>query len=58
MAPLQATDIAEVRRRAAVISDFLGVAPQTVHGAERLAWVDHGGRLPSAFSLPAGTPCC
>ncbi|WP_067962861.1 hypothetical protein [Nocardiopsis trehalosi] len=53
-AALQATDIAEVRRRAAVISDFVGVAPQTVHGAERLAWVDYGGQAAVWFFAPEG----
>lgn len=41
---LTATPLPEVRRRAAVVDDFVGVQPVTVPGARRLAWNDGGGQ--------------
>ncbi|MEU2549036.1 hypothetical protein ABZ618_26945 [Streptomyces roseolus] len=41
---LTATPLPEVRRRAAVVDDLVGIEPVTVPGAQRLAWNDGGGQ--------------
>ncbi|CAL9498415.1 hypothetical protein [Streptomyces sp. enrichment culture] len=41
---LTATDLLEVRRRAAVVNDVVGVEHVAVPGAQRLAWNDGGGQ--------------
>ncbi|WP_432054769.1 hypothetical protein [Streptomyces sp. bgisy022] len=41
---LAATDLQEVRRRAAVVHDVVGAEPVAVPGARRLAWNDGGGQ--------------
>lgn len=51
---LRATPIRETRRRAAVISEFVGIEPQLTHGAERLAWADFGGQAAVWFFTPDG----
>ncbi|MEU9652630.1 hypothetical protein AB0E00_27460 [Streptomyces sp. NPDC048110] len=41
---LSVTPLSEVRRRAAVLDELVGVEPVTVPGAHRLAWNDGGGQ--------------
>lgn len=41
---LTATPFQEVRRRAAIVDDLVGIKPVTVPGAQRLAWNDGGGQ--------------
>ncbi|NEC28403.1 hypothetical protein G3I20_17960 [Streptomyces sp. SID8111] len=41
---LAATDLREVRRRAAVVHDVVGAEPVAVPGAQRLAWNDRAGQ--------------
>ncbi|MFE6225404.1 hypothetical protein [Streptomyces sp. NPDC057854] len=41
---LAATPLPEVRRRAALVDDLVGITPVSVPGAQRLAWNDGGGQ--------------
>lgn len=50
----QATPLAEVRRRAAIIGEIAEVAPMTVDGAERFAWNDSGGQSAVWYFTPEG----
>ena len=50
----QATPLAEVRRRAAIIGEIAEVAPMTVDGAVRFAWNDSGGQSAVWYFTPEG----
>ncbi|MGW6539736.1 hypothetical protein ACWGBV_26070 [Streptomyces sp. NPDC055051] len=43
-AALAATPLPEVRRRAGLVDELVGIEPVKVPGAERLAWNDGGGQ--------------
>ncbi|WP_367132747.1 hypothetical protein [Saccharothrix sp. HUAS TT1] len=51
---LEATPLAEVRRRAAIVDEITEVAPVAVEGAERFAWNDGGGQSAVWYFTPDG----
>lgn len=51
-AALQATPLAEVRRRAAIIGEIIEVPPLAVDGAERFGWNDGGGQSAVWYFTP------
>ncbi|MEU4738903.1 hypothetical protein AB0G02_00380 [Actinosynnema sp. NPDC023658] len=53
-AALQATPLAETRRRAAIIDEITGITPVAVEGAERFAWNDSGGQSAVWYFTPDG----
>ncbi|QQQ76975.1 hypothetical protein IOD16_39575 [Saccharothrix sp. 6-C] len=51
---LAATELVEVKRRAAIVAEIAEVTPVVVDGAERFAWHDSGGQSAVWYFTPEG----